>query len=272
MIAAGHREYATAWSENAEAYAEQGVYDLLADQLFVRDGIGRILDIGCGLGHGLAALRHHLAPIGGQIFAIDENPECLAEAAVRLDIPTDDGNLDRIVQELLPDGRYRATYRPGSLHVRTPVMLVQSDLMLHDAELSDVLDAADPLDAVTLWFSGVHKARSATALARHFELNSDAEHRMQVEDLALDLAAARVRPGGCLQIVVRGAFPSPQTAARHMGEAYSDALADHRLMLETVAVIRYCEPDSSTAIKVRSQDQAVDRLPGFAFSLMIVRR
>lgn len=36
-----------------------------------------------------------------------------------------------------------------------------------------------------------------------------------------------------------------------MGEAYSDALADHQLTLETVAVIPYCEPDSGTAIKVR---------------------
>ena len=271
MLDAAHREYAAAWAENATAYEQQDVYDHLAKQLFARSDIRRIFDIGCGLGHGLAALRDNLLLGGEHIVAIDENPLCLTGAAERLRITSEDPNLDRMVDELLPDGRYLSTYRPGKIQGVGPITLIQSDLMVRDDALTAFLDEIGPLDAVTLWFSGIHKARSAMDLARHFEFKSDADHRMLVEDFAIDLAVQRLRPGGCLQIVTRGAFMSPETVAQHMGEAYSDALEGFPLALETVAVIPYSEPDSRSSIKVRSRDEEINALPTCATSLLIVR-
>jgi SAM-dependent methyltransferase len=271
MLDVAHREYAAAWSENADAYAQQDVYDLAAEQLFARTGLRRIFDIGCGLGHGLLALKKHLPVLGGSIIAIDENPLCLVTAADRLGIASSDPNLDRMTDAVLPDGQYLSTYRSHPIESAGAVTLIQSDLMVRDDALVAFLDDTGPLDAVTLWFSGIHKARSSMVLARHFGFENDADHRMLVEDLAIELAASRLRPGGCLQIVTRGAFPSPQMAARHTGEAYSGALQSTPLGLETVAVIPYSEPESSTSIMVRSKDELTNSLPSYAISLLIVR-
>jgi len=84
------------WSENAEVYSTQGLYRSLAEDLISRGGITRILDIGCGLGHGLLALRQRLSADALQLIGIDENSACLAAAAAQLGIAAVPGNIDRM--------------------------------------------------------------------------------------------------------------------------------------------------------------------------------
>ncbi|MFC3711161.1 class I SAM-dependent methyltransferase [Sphingoaurantiacus capsulatus] len=71
------RAYAEGWAINAAHYERQGLYAQLAERLGPQP---RLLDLGCGLGHGLAALRAD-AWIG-----VDENPYALAAAADRLGV------------------------------------------------------------------------------------------------------------------------------------------------------------------------------------------
>jgi len=261
--------YAKEWSENAEVYSTQGLYRSLAEDLIGRGGVTRILDIGCGLGHGLSALRQRLPADALQLIGIDENAACLAAAATRLGIAAMPGNIDRMQDELLPGGRYRSTYRPGSIMEQRPITLVQSDLLVRDAEFDRYLDAIGPLDAVTLWFSGIHKARSSTEVARVFEVKSDADHRELVEDASIELAERRLRPGGCLQIVIRGGFPSREVAGSTTAEAFQLAFEDRLFTPRSITSFPYEEPTAGTAIRVRSPDAAVNALPNYAVSLLM---
>ncbi|WP_457662530.1 SEC-C metal-binding domain-containing protein [Sinorhizobium medicae] len=57
LLAVGHREYARRWEGNTTFYEEQGLYQSLAEHLAGAGQIERIVDVGCGRGQGIAALR-----------------------------------------------------------------------------------------------------------------------------------------------------------------------------------------------------------------------
>ncbi|WP_295194270.1 hypothetical protein [uncultured Brevundimonas sp.] len=76
--------YARDWVTNADTYGRQGLYVALARDLVAGGGVARVLDIGCGLGHGLAALAEVLPEDGRLIVGTDTNPGCLRGATERL--------------------------------------------------------------------------------------------------------------------------------------------------------------------------------------------
>lgn len=152
------------------------------------------------------------------------------------------------------------------------IALVQSDLLVRDIEFERYMDAIGPLDAITLWFSGIHKARSSTEVARVFEVKSDSDHRELVEDASLELAERRLRPGGSLQIVIRGGFPSPQLARSTVAESFGPVLEDRPLRLRSITPTHYKEPAASAAIRVRSTHAAVNALPNYAVSILVEKQ
>ena len=269
MLEVARNLYVKEWSENADRYSAQGLYRSLAEDLIGRGEVRRILDVGCGLGHGLVALRDRLEGAASQLIGIDENGKCLTAAAARLEIAAVPGNIERMQDEMLPAGRYRSTYRPGTIAEQRPIVLVQSDLLMRDAEFERYLDAVGALDAITLWFSGIHKARSATEVARFFEVKSDADHRELVEDSAIELAERRLRPGGWLQIAIRGGFPSAEVARSTLAETFEPVFDDRPLSLRSVTPLHYEEPAAETAIRVRSTHAAVNTLPNYAVSIVV---
>ncbi|MFN3473053.1 MAG: class I SAM-dependent methyltransferase [Blastomonas sp.] len=268
MLAIARTIYAEEWAGNASAYQAQGLYEMLAEHLARAGGVRAVLDIGCGRGHGLAALRRAF-PGASHFIGVDENPDCLEAAASLLagDVPR--SNIWRVRDEVLPSGHYVSTYH-GAVQIGSDgVTLVQSDVIVQDPELERVFDAVGALDAVTLWFSGVHKARSATEIVRHFEIKSDADHRTLVEDRALAIAGERLRPGGVLHIVARAGAIDIDQIAHNMGLDYSDWLRGAPFRVESVGSIPYTEP--ANGIVVRSRDSGVSAMPNYAISVLIRR-
>lgn len=268
MLAVAQRIYAEEWASNAAEYEAQGIYEVLAEQLGNVGDIRSVIDIGCGLGQGLAALREAL-PSAARLIGIDENPECLAAAANLLGIDAPPQNARRMRDSVLDNGFHLSTYEDGPLVDQGPLTLVQSDVIVRDPALEHLLDAAGPFDAVTLWFSGVHKARSAMELVRHFEIRSDADHRTLVEDRALAIAGERLRAGGLLHVVTRVAANDIEAIAHHSARQYQAWLGDEPFALETLAAVPYREP--ADGIRVSSVDVEVNGMPGYALSMLIRR-
>lgn len=71
-----HREYVRRWEGNASAYEVQGIYRWLAERLARFGPVRRVIDVGCGRGEGMAALRE-ITGDEGLLVGIDENPDCL---------------------------------------------------------------------------------------------------------------------------------------------------------------------------------------------------
>src|SRR4051794_35172571 len=89
-IAVAQAIYAEEWAANAEHYRRQGLYTDLAAELLEAGRIRRVLDIGCGRGEGLEALLNEMPPDERLVIGVDENPACLAAAAMRLGAPFDE--------------------------------------------------------------------------------------------------------------------------------------------------------------------------------------
>ena len=149
MLSVAWRLYSEAWATNAAHYESQGVYALLANQLAEAGEIRRVLDIGCGRGHGLAALSDALQ-LDAQIIGIDENPECLAAAAERLGVDALPQNIRRSQNEILPNGYHISTYAQEPPVHQGSITLLQTDVIAQDDAFEQLLDAAGPFDAVNL--------------------------------------------------------------------------------------------------------------------------
>ncbi|WP_040110193.1 MULTISPECIES: class I SAM-dependent methyltransferase [Sphingopyxis] len=268
MLAIARTVYAEEWAGNASAYQEQGLYGMLAEHLAQAGDVRALLDVGCGRGHGLAALRSAF-PAAAHLIGVDENPECLEAAASLLAIKAPRSNIRRGRDEIVTGGRYVSTYR-GTVQIGSNgITLIQSDVVVQDPEVERVLDTLGPLDALTLWFSGVHKARSATEIVRHFKIKSDAEHRTLIENRALAIAGERLRPGGALHLVVRACAIDIDQVAHAMRLDYSDWLEDKPFRVESIGSIPYEEP--ADGIVVRSTDSGVSAMPNYAISILIRR-
>jgi SAM-dependent methyltransferase len=268
VLNVAHRVYAQEWAGNADAYEGQGLYSALASELTSRGSIQRVLDVGCGLGHGLQAIRESLSGGSVELIGADENPDCLAIAAERLGAELIEANVDRMQDIVLPGGHYCSTPKAGPITTTGALTLVQADLLVRDDPFNTWLDNFGPLDAVTLWFSGVHKARAATEIAAHFDIRSDSDHRECVEDAVFQLARRRLRPGGVLQVVNRGAFASERLALSEYWRLYEPLAETAGLKLLSVTPTRYNEPTGSDAIRVRNREHDVSGLPNYATSMI----
>jgi len=269
-IAVAQAMYAEEWASNAEHYRQQGIYADLAAELVSAGRVRRVLDIGCGQGEGIYALRELIPPKGRLIIGVDENPECLAAAAARLGINVDDAHLRRTTFEILPSGAYRLRATGDNLPTAKDVTLLNVDLMLKDKVFEAWLDDIGPLDAVTLWFSGIHKARAETELAQANKISNDRLHRECLEDIVIQLAGQRLRQGGFLHIVVRGAGTDLEALRNDFGAEFCNALDAHPLEIVNVNGRRYTEPEAGNAVVVTSKTVPTGAATA-AFSLLARR-
>jgi len=269
-IAIAQAIYAEEWAGNAEHYRQQGLYADLSAELVSAGRVRRVLDIGCGRGEGLEALLAVIPPDGRLVIGADENPDCLAAAAVRLGTHIDEAQLRRTTVEILPSGAYRLRPVEADLPSAGDVTLLNVDFMLKDEVFEAWLDDVGPLDAVTLWFSGIHKARADTELAQVNKIGSDRQHREYLEDIVIQLASPRLRPGGFLHIVGRGAGTDLEALRNDFGAELDNALDGHPFEIVSVNGRRYTEPETGDAIVVASKAVPAGAVAA-AFSLLARR-
>jgi SAM-dependent methyltransferase len=253
---------------NAGQYHTQGLYQFLTAELLSAGKINRLLDVGCGLGHGLAALTASITDDKRLIVGIDENPECLIAAATLLGLDTAHPALRRTKPELRSDGYYETRIAPTRLELDGNLLLINVDLMIGDLPFDIWLDEVGPFDAVTMWFSGVHKARSATMVARNLDAKSDADLREALEDQVIKLAVRCVRPGGVVQIAYRAAGDADELR-RSAELRMPHILANHPFKLARVLTHAYQEPTSKGAVKVKSVTQDLVGRQSFALSMLL---
>lgn len=206
LLDVAHREYARRWAGNSSAYEAQGLYARLAAHLAGHGPLRRVIDVGCGRGQGLAALWK-VTGEEGLLVGIDENPDCLAAAADLLGVSRP---ATRLVRVTAPGREFDVRPAPGRLSGKGPVVLAQADMLLPDPEFEQWLIGLAPVNAVTMWFTGVHPARQFDRLIRAVGIKDDRTHRMANDLATLDLAGAVLLPGGTLQIVGRGMANDPR--------------------------------------------------------------
>ncbi|MBY3290478.1 hypothetical protein HFO09_15580 [Rhizobium laguerreae] len=244
LLAVGQREYAKRWEGNTTYYEGQGLYCSLAEHLSVFGPIERIVDVGCGRGQGIAALR---ALSNGSHFlvGIDENPACLAGAAERLDVPAP---RIRLKDKLIGPREYKLEHISGQLPDLAPVTLFHADILRADPEFEDWIVSLAPFDAITLWFTGAHGARQFDTLMSELDINSDRAHRMAIDLAALDLAGGVLAADGRLHVVQRGNTNHlPTLMEETRGEM--EALASHgQFSLVDLRAFPYREPTTGPRI------------------------
>ena len=155
MSGATVSEFLAYWRNEGEAYVRRGDYSWMAELV---PG-GRVLEIGCGLGFGTAALVAR----GLAVLAIDTLPECLAASTARLGVAA------------------------GG------VKLMQADVAALTTEKLATIEAFAP-DAVVCWLMGAPAVTTGAAASdggKAVAAYREAVHR-HVAELAAKLLTVRV--------------------------------------------------------------------------------
>ena len=249
MLGIAYRQYARQWAGNSTFYEAQGIYNDLAAHLALQANPRRVLDLGCGRGEGLDALRTRLSRANTQIVGLDQNVDCLAATANRFGLHSPKSRL-KWIQAIGRD--YDLAYISNSLPLMSELTLINSDYTRPDLELETFLNSNGPFDAVTLWFPGTHGAQSYDVVAKADGLKSSAMVRMAAETHAGFIAKELAHPGGVLHIANRGQSRS-ETACRATLEPIAEKFAKlNGLSLQSFAIYPYKEPVNGDNISVCS--------------------
>lgn len=267
VLKVARQQYARRWGGNAAAYEHQGLYKTLAGHLFQHETPRRIIDIGCGRGNGLAALKERM-PSDATLIGIDENPDCLAAAAELLGLPKPATRL----RATRSGRRYTLHVVPNRLAPVQPLMLVQSDLMRPDPELDAIIGGLAPFDAMTLWFSGIHPARQYDALSSQLGAKSDRHLRMATDLAALEFAGEFLRAGGVFQLVMRAAGSDLEACKIAGGESMRALVQHGPFEIANISCFQYREPSDGDRIGVAAQGLDAAQLVTGAVSTIFRRR
>lgn len=245
--AASQRVYVRNWRGTAELHYSQGIYHWLAQQVLPWSP-KKILDVGCGSGHGLLAM---LEVFGSDvvIIALDENRSCLETARetlrqkAKVNVPI----VKRMSVEATVEG-YRHVAEDFAMP-EGPIVLVESDVC-NDPFLISGLKTRAPFDLVTNWLTGVHILRQVNAAVRSRGISSDGEHRLYVQNTTYELADAVLASGGVLQIADRGEAPSSDLLREDILQAHGAQAKPTTLKVEEIAHTPY-QPGPSRRTPMR---------------------
>jgi SAM-dependent methyltransferase len=238
--AASQAVYARNWKVTSQHHYEAGLYQWLAAQL-ADHAPKRILDIGCGSGHGLVALR---ATLGDdvRIVAIDENRACLQAADETL---RQHGITTQVVHRMTvahSANGYDHVAGPLTFDEAAECVLIEADVC-NDAYLAAALQTSGPFDAVTVWLTGVHMMRQFNVNVRAQGVTTDGAHRLYVQNSSYELADAVLRSGGVLQIGDRGQAPDTPLLREDALQAHREQASVTSLDVKGLAFRPYEEPD-----------------------------
>lgn len=197
--------YAQNWPSTAKTHYQARHYHWMAERLKPFEP-QRILDIGCGSGHGLLALFEVLGQ-DAQILSLDENGACLnvaantlAEAGVGTQI------VKRLKSALTPEG-FVLNAAPLDGAIGEECTLIEADVCNDPALLQTLIDDT-PFDAVTIWLTGTHMMRQFHRDVKSRNIGSDGAHRLYVQNSVYELADRVLKSGGVLQVVDRTEAPT----------------------------------------------------------------
>ena len=239
--AAAQAVYARNWKGTAQHHFDNRVYHWLAEQL-ADYRPKRILDVGCGSGHGLIALREVLGA-DVQIVALDENRACLQETRETLRRNGVDVQVvTRMSVSRGPRG-YDHVAEPLAFPSNAGSVLIELDIC-NDPYLPQALQASGTFDAMTIWLTGVHMLRQENVNVRARGVDSDGAHRLYVQNATYELADVVLRTGGVLQVGDRGAAPDTQLLRSDILQAHQEQASVTSLEVGPLAYRLYDEPNS----------------------------
>lgn len=241
---ASQEAYALNWRSSAEQHAVDGVYEWLSDQL--RPWVpARILDVGCGSGHGLVALRRAFP--SARLIGTDENLSCLriSEATLLGAGEPQVAVAARMDVDALGNGFVHSS-RPLPVPLPSGVALLESDVC-NDPYLADALLAEGPFDAVTVWLTGVHMMRQENLEVRRRGVDTDGAHRLYVQNNVYELAHRILRPGGVLQVADRGESPESDLLRQDILAAHAEQASVTNLKVQNLEWRPYAPPSGKRA-------------------------
>lgn len=209
-----HLQYASGWRLNAEFFQQQQCYEWMVDQL-AEYRPKKVLDIGCGAGHGLLALSAKLAP---RIIALDENPQCLGLTRHRLaEAGFDSEIIAGLRYQCEADDTHTIQPHHGLIRMMKNISLIHADILIDDENLFSVLLKEMPFDAVTLWLIGTENSRLKSCRNLNgLDIKDPADYRISAHRRAYLLADQLLKKGGVLQIVDRAGVSAEE--AREQGD------------------------------------------------------
>jgi SAM-dependent methyltransferase len=238
--AASQAVYARNWKATAQHHFDGRVYHWLAEQIAAAKP-KRVLDVGCGSGHGLIALRDILGAL--QIVAIDENRSCLQETRETLRRRGVDAHVINRMSVTRTSGGYAHVAEPLSLPSDAACVLIESDVC-NDPYLLPALRASGPFDAVTIWLTGVHMLRQENVNVLARGIDSDGEHRLYVQNATYVLADSILRSGGVLQVGDRRVAPDSPLLRADVQRSHEHQASVTSLHVKSLTYRLYDEPDS----------------------------
>ena len=263
VLDVAYRQYVRQWGSNSGSYETQGVYTFLAQHLAMHKTPNQILDIGCGRGEGLTALRSKFSQPAFKLIGIDENPECLAVAAQLLGVAAPARRLQRVESE---KREYELYVQPGLLPSPQNITLIQSDIKQPDTELDGLLGNVGPIDVVTLWFSGTHSAQHLDMSNIRDELNSSRAIRMAVECTSAEIVHHIGHSGTLLHVANRGVATDEKNCQAIAETDMGQLAAATNLKLMNVTLKSYQEPHTEDKIAVGLPGESLMDLQHFIIS------
>ena len=234
--------YSRNWALTSKHHYENGYYHRLAEQLLPHSP-KRILDIGCGSGHGLMALMEVLGE-KIQIVALDENSSCLDQSANNLrSIDVHPTVLKRIDTSLI-EGSFVSQTTPLEKLPNEPCVLIQSDICDDPTMLTALINSGQ-FDAITIWLTGVHMLRQNNILVKSADITSDAEHRLYVQNNAYEWADLLLQSSGILQVADRRVAPTDQIYIDDIRNSHTEQAEPTTLTVIDVTYQIYEEPKKS---------------------------
>ena len=251
--------YASNWRVTAELQYKRGDYAWMAQQRGPYQ-VRRILDVGCGSGHGILSMLEELGP-DLRIVALDENPFCLAMAREALRAAKR-GNAEviRRVSTVPYHGRFRSAAEPFNAPLPHPLTLVETDVC-SDPYLQTALNEDGPFDAVTVWLSGAHMFRQFNETVVGAGVEDDTTHRLFVQNSVYELADKVLRPGGVLQVVDRGEAPTSDLLKSDIIRSHSEQAGPTSLKVRTLDYTPW-SPLQTSRVPMVYKKATSGRLPG----------
>jgi SAM-dependent methyltransferase len=260
--------YASGWKQNADRYDAQGLYERLALDLLSAGNIKKVFDIGCGIGHGLEALRGALSIQESLIIGVDENPKCIAGAVERLGLKFNPAAHQRLKSKRQLSGQFDTQILKGHLPTPAPISVINADMLIEDPQFETWLEEQGPFDAVTMWFMGVHKWRSKTKISSKLGFRSDRDNREALERKQIELASRTLRIGGVLQLVNRVVSNEIDSYRNILVQEAETKLLETNLDFSSLTPFLYEEPNNVGSIRVSTPGLGVIDVPTYATSIL----